>query len=274
MKPLRLALLAVGASLPLAAWAFWWEPASFTVTETPLDVAGWTGPPLRIALLTDLHVGSPWMSVAHVEEIVAATNAAQPNLVLLLGDYCINGVVAGDPVPLADWTRALGRLEAPLGTFAVLGNHDWWNDGEAVMAALEAEGVPVLENAAVDLGDLWVVGIGDQTTGHDDAVRGLVDVPEGAPIVALTHNPDLFDTLDGRVALLVAGHSHGGQVDLPFLGAPVVPSRYVRGHYRIGGHDLFVSSGLGTSILPVRFRVPPEVVILQLEDGRRRVAGP
>ena len=269
MKSLGRLLLLPCAASPLVLWGFGWEPASLTVNEVPADLARWSGPPLRVALLSDLHLGAPWMDVDHLRSIVDATNAAQPDLVLLLGDYCIDGVLSGTPIPLETWTPEIGRLDAPLGTFAVLGNHDWWNDGPAVAAALEAVGVPVLENTAVNLGDLWLVGVGDQTTGHDDVERALFDVPEGAAVIAMTHTPDVFDTMDARVALLVAGHSHGGQVNLPWIGTPIVPSAYVRGHYAVGGRDLFVTSGLGTSVIPVRFRVPPEVVILGVGDGGR-----
>ncbi len=268
MRHLRgLGLLPLVAA-PFVAWGFWWEPASLRVTDVPIAVAGWSGDPLRVALLSDLHVGASWMDVARLRDIVDATNAAQPDLVLLLGDFCINGVLWGEPIPLEVWTPELSRLDAPLGTFAVLGNHDWWNDGDAVAAALEAAGVPVLENEARALDGFWLVGIGDQTTGHDDVDRALVDVPAGALVLGMTHTPDVFDTMDDRVPLLVAGHSHGGQVDLPLIGTPVVPSAYVRGHYAASGRDLFVTSGVGTSILPVRFGVPPEVVILGIEPRR------
>lgn len=257
-------LLALAVLLLLPTWALWIEPSSLTIAKESLTPPGWQAPPLRVALLADLHIGSPHMDVAHLHEIVDATLAAGPDLILLLGDFCINEIPGGAAIPLSEWTPELTRLTAPLGVYAVLGNHDWWNQGEEVAAAIESVGVPVIDNEAVDLGAFWLVGMGDWTTGHHAPEQALHGVPDNATVLGMTHNPDLFDTLDDRVDLLVAGHSHGGQVDLPFLGTPVVPARYVRGYYEAEGRGLFVSSGVGTSIFPVRFRVPPEIALVTI----------
>jgi len=154
----------------------------------------------------------------------------------------------------------------------VLGNHDWWLDAPRVRSALESVGIPVLEDAATPLRRdscaFWLVGIGDLWVGRHDVGKALSAVPEGAPIVAFTHNPDVFHRMPARVTLTIAGHTHGGQVYLPLLGRPIVPSeygeRYAIGHVVEDGRHLFVSPGLGTSILPVRFLVPPEVSVLRL----------
>jgi predicted MPP superfamily phosphohydrolase len=226
-----------------------------------------------VALLSDLHVGSPYWHVPELEALVQRVNAEQPELVLLAGDYLINGVRFGSWVDPEAVARVLGQLRAPLGVVAVLGNHDWWNDGHRVRRALESQGVVVLENQAHALvrgeSRFYVVGLADQLTRQvrvDEAVAG---VPIGAPYLVLVHEPDVFTRVPDTASLTLAGHTHGGQVRLPLVGRPVVPSRYgqryAAGHVIENGRHLFVTTGVGTSIWPVRFGVPPEVALLTLE---------
>jgi len=226
--------------------------------------------PLRIAALADLHTGAPHITLEKVRAIVASVNAAQPDLIVLLGDYVIHGVVGGRFVEIEPIAAALGDLRAPLGVFAVLGNHDWWYDGARTIRALETVGIRVLEDAATAVTvrgrSLWLAGVGDVRTRHAAVARALAAVPDRAPLIVITHNPDLFARLPDRVLLTLAGHTHGGQVNLPVLGRLIVPSRfgerYAIGHVHEDGRDLFVSPGIGTSIVPVRFRVPPEISLL------------
>jgi predicted MPP superfamily phosphohydrolase len=215
------------------------------------------------------------MTLPKLEAIVAKTNAAKPDVIVLLGDYVIQGVKGGRFVSPEESARVLAGLKAPLGVWAVLGNHDWWLDGERVQRALEGAGISVLEDEAKPLsgrGPLWVAGLGDLWTRQADIAKALRRVPEKHPVLLLTHNPDVFPGVPAGVSLTLAGHTHGGQVALPFLGRPIVPSRYKqRFAYGLIEEDdrlLFVTGGLGTSILPVRFRVPPEVVVLTLRRRR------
>jgi uncharacterized protein len=261
----------------LGAWAFWLEPRSLRVREYALAPPGWPRAlaGLRVAVLTDLHVGSPFNDLARLRGVVEETNAARPDLVLLTGDLLILGIIGGTYVPPEQIVAELTRLAAPLGIWATLGNHDWWRDGTRMRGALEAAGIRVLENdaARITRGDaaFWLAGISDFWAGGYDVAAALAQVTDDAPIVAMTHNPDVFPEVPARVALLVAGHTHGGQVWLPLVGRPIVPSvygqRYAAGHVVEGGRHLFVATGIGTSILPVRFMVPPEVSILVLDDG-------
>ncbi len=276
----RRAVLPVAATLfsGLMLWATWLEPASLRLETHSIELGRLPGScdGLRVALLADLHVGSPFNGTASLERVVRRAQEADPDLILLLGDYVIHGVVGGHFVSPETTARILSRLAAPLGVFAVLGNHDWWLDAPRVRAALESEGIPVLEDEAVPVEasacGLWLAGVGDYWEGEHDVDRALSKVPEGAPVIAFTHNPDIFPDVPERVALTVAGHTHGGQVRLPLLGRPLVPSdfgqRYAAGHVRESGRHLFVSTGIGTSMLPVRFRVPPVVTILVLESVR------
>jgi predicted MPP superfamily phosphohydrolase len=220
-----------------------------------------------------------------LRETVERTNAAQADLVLLLGDLVTMGVLGGsfvEPEPIA---AVLGKLRAPAGVWAVLGNHDRSYDGPRVQRALEAVGIRALEDTAVALmttsGPLWLAGVSDFWTGRHDVARAIATVADTVnPVILITHNPDIFPRVPARVLLTLAGHTHGGQVRLPILGAPIVPSRfgprYTKGQIVEGGRHLYVSSGIGTSFLPVRFRVPPTIFVLTVRraDGRRgRAAG-
>ena len=251
--------------------AFWIEPASLRVVEHvipgrwPRALDG-----LRIAVLADLHVGSPFHGIAELRRIVGETNAARPDVILLAGDYVIKGVLGGTFVAPAEIAHVLRDLTAPLGVFAVLGNHDWWYDARRVAEALHDAGIRTLEDDAIAIdgprGRFWLVGVSDFWEGAHDVRGALARVGDDAPVVAFTHNPDVFPDVSDRVALTIAGHTHGGQVCLPIVGCPIVPSRhgqrYVAGHVIEDGRHLFVSTGLGTSIIPVRFRVPPEISIV------------
>ena len=271
----------------LAAWAFWLEPSSLTVHRVSLSVPRWNDVQrgLRVAVLTDLHVGSPYMGLDKLRRVVARTNEEQPDLVLLLGDFVIGGkrdeggteggVVGGEFVEPEPIAAELKNLRAPLGVYAVLGNHDWWFDGGRVTRALEGAGLVVLENGAVRVEHggrgFWLAGVADLWTRKPDIEGALKQVNTDEPVVLFTHNPDIFPDVPSRVSLTLAGHTHGGQVNLPLMGRPMVPShfgqRYAFGHVVEDGRHLYVSGGVGTSIIPARFRVPPEIVILTLEVG-------
>lgn len=254
----------------LAGWGLYLEPRGLSLVRQELPLPGWTAEldGLEVVLLSDLHVGSPYYGLDKLEELVRRVNAQKPDLILLAGDYVIQGVRGGTFVSPEDIAPILGRLHARLGVFAVLGNHDWWLDGARVRRAFASAGVAVLEDEAVRLAGFWVVGIGDLWEAPHDIDKALAAVDDDAPVLAFTHNPDLFPEVPPRVTLTLAGHTHGGQVRLPILGTLVVPSRYgarfARGHIVEDERHLFVTSGLGTSIIPVRFRVPPEIAHLTL----------
>lgn len=203
-------------------------------------------------------------------------NAERPDVVCILGDLVIHGVIGGRTVAPEAIAAELKRLRAAAGVVAVLGNHDAWLNHDRVRDALERNGIPVVEETAARLespaGPLWVAGISDLWTGSHDIAKALAAVQDdGAPVILLTHNPDVFPLVPDRVALTLAGHTHGGQVRLPFLGRPIVPSRFgerfAAGHVVEGGRHLFVATGLGTSILPVRFRVPPAITMITVAAG-------
>jgi predicted MPP superfamily phosphohydrolase len=278
MAKLQLVVLPAIVGMVFVLWAFWWEPASVYNEVHDLRLAAWPSEcsGLRVGVLSDLHVGSPYNGISKLEKIVSVTLAAEPDIILLAGDYVIHGVLGGRFTPPEEIAESLARLAAATPVYAVLGNHDAWFDGAQVRAALESAAIAVLEDAStvVQKGKcrFWLAGISDLWTGAHDLKSALRDVPESEPVVAFTHNPDIFPEIPSRVVLTVAGHTHGGQVYIPGIGRPITPSkygqRYAIGHVVEGDRHLFVSSGLGTSILPVRFLVPPEVSVLTISSAR------
>jgi len=285
------------ATSMLASYAFAIEPLyRLSVTRYRFTPPRWTrGLKLKIAVIADVHACKPWMTVDRIEEIVETTNALQSDLIMLLGDYSTGMNLVTGYVHSSEWAPVLAKLNAPLGRYAVLGNHDWWEDKTAQKLgrgptfghkALEAAGVPVMENEVLHLKKdgkpFWLAGLGDQLAllpyrkygrGH---WRGVGDLPgtltkinDDAPILLMAHEPDIFPKVPSRVSLTISGHTHGGQVRM-FGYSPVVPSqfdnRYAYGHVVENGKHLLVSGGLGCSIVPVRFGMPPEIVLLELGE--------
>lgn len=272
---LGVALFVSGAFALL--WALWIEPQRLVTKRTELSLPGWptalSG--MRVALLSDLHIGSPHWDLQALAHLVDRTNDEHPDLVLLAGDYQINNIPGGVFVDAEPIAEQLGALRAPLGVYAVLGNHDWWNDGERTRRAFLAQHIQVLEESSVALdfrgSRFYLVGLADQITRTSSPKLAFAGVPAEAPSLLLVHEPDVFESfprLNLAPTLTLAGHTHGGQVWLPLLGRRVVPSafgqRYAYGHVVENGRHLFVTSGVGTSIYPIRFLVPPEIALLTL----------
>lgn len=260
------------AAAALGVWSAWVEPRRLVVLREELTLPGLPAAldGLRVGVLTDIHAGMPHAGLDAVERATETLAAERPDLVCLLGDFIDRRAVLARPV---NTSALISRLEplaaAPRGVFAVLGNHDWYAGARQIADALIDAGVTVLEDSAAPAGDgLWVAGVGDYRTRGARVDRALMPVPEGAPVILLSHDPDAFPDVPDRVSLTLAGHTHGGQVAIPLLRRPFVPSRYgeryLRGHIVEGGRHLHVSSGIGTSGLPVRFLRPPEVVSLTL----------
>lgn len=258
-------------ALALGIDAFWWEPSRIAVVHHKITLphgAALNG--LRIAVITDLHAGAPYIDEAKIEKIVRLTNAEKPDLILLPGDFGVNGVLGKRPIAIEAIVARLKPLHARLGVYALLGNHDHWSDARHIAEVLENAGIPVLENRAVTMRDntFVLVGIGDAFTDHALPEDALAGAPSDATVLCFTHSPDVFPRLPSTCALTIAGHTHGGQVALPLLGRLIVPSRYGQ-RYAAGliienNRALFVGTGIGTSILPVRFGVHPEISLLEL----------
>jgi predicted MPP superfamily phosphohydrolase len=279
MNRRRFAVIILALAILGALDAFWIEPASLVTRHERLEIPHWRGE-LRVAVLSDLHAGSPHVGLDKVRRIVELTNAERPDLILLLGDFVIGGqegsagVIGGSFISPEESAAVLKDLHAPAGVFAVLGNHDWWLGGERVGRALTEAGIPVLHNQVrrIEMGTgrdgyaFWLGGIADLWAADPDIPRTLEQVQGADPVLLFTHNPDIFPDVPASVSLTIAGHTHGGQVRFPLFGSPIVPAnrRYTTGLVVEEGRHLFVTSGVGTSMLPVRFGVTPEIVILTL----------
>lgn len=270
----RLAVLLCVIGLAVGAYGVFVEPGRLVVRSRAVEVAAWPAShrPLRIAFLTDLHVGAPHIGLEKLRKIVHCTNALKPDLVLLGGDYVIDGVLGGNVVAPGPIAKALAGLSATHGVVAVLGNHDWWNDGNAIRRALENAGIKVLENQSLALRHegqtVWIAGIADDKTRTPDPVGVLSKINGSDPIIVVTHDPAIFPDVPKRAAMIFAGHTHGGQVYLPVLGALITPGRAPRRHaYGLIREDdrvMYVSGGIGTSIIPIRINMPPEIAVVTL----------
>lgn len=265
------------ATFALGLWAFWLEPASIYNENYQIRLPNWPAAcdGVRVAVLADLHVGSPFNGLDKLDRIVELTVKAKPDLILLAGDYVIHGVLGGTKVAPEEIAKSLRSLAAPLGVFAVLGNHDWWENAPRIERALQSAGISVLEDSSVlvkrDSCVFQLVGLSDLWEGPRRYRTALAQIKSGIPAVAFTHNPDAFTEIPNRVDLMIAAHTHGGQVYLPLFGRPIVPSKYgqrfAAGHIVENGRHLFVSTGLGTSVIPVRFLVPPEISLLTIQSA-------
>jgi predicted MPP superfamily phosphohydrolase len=274
----RLQIVFAAIVLLLAGMVFWGfliEPGRLVVREQTIQIDNWPQQldGLRIAVLSDIHADDWFVDDKKMRTIVERTNQLQPELIVILGDYMSSNGRVTRRVEPERFGAILKDLRAPLGVYSVLGNHDWWYSGIQVRRGLEKNGIQVLENEVIHFDvrgtQLWLVGLADLWTRRQAIADTVAMVPEGAPVIALTHNPDIFPDLPQRVPLLLAGHTHGGQVRLPLIGSVVESSdfgdRYVRGHVFENNHHLFVTTGIGTSIVPVRFGVPPEIVLLTIK---------
>lgn len=252
----------------LGLWAFIFEPGFRHHTKTyKIQIKNWLLGKYKVVVLADLHIGSPFNDLSRLEKIVHLVNEQKPDLILITGDLVIHEVLGGTFVEPALMIPALKKLKASEGVYAVLGNHDHWLDADVVTKAIETAGITVLTNRERYLNGYWLVGVDDCWAGTPDLKNALNKITSDEPVILFTHNPDLFVDIPDRVGLTIAGHTHGGQVYIPFIGRPIVPSeygeRFAIGHVIEGTKQIFISPGTGTSILPVRFLVPPEISIIE-----------
>ena len=235
--------------------------------DLPLPLDGFT-----ICQLSDLHRG-PLVPAEHLQHWVRLAMSLEADLIVITGDFVS---VSARYAPSC--AAALAPLRARYGVFGVLGNHDYWTgDAEGVRAALTRAGVQVLMNGSVRLNvngvEWWLCGIDDVWSGSPDLDAALREVPEGAFHILLCHEPDFADTAAARnVPLQLSGHSHGGQVRLPLVGAPLLPylgQKYPWGLQRVAnsGTLVYTNVGLGVSFPPIRFNSPPEITLLTLKRG-------
>ena len=270
----RLFLILAGAGLLLLLFCYWTAVSDPVVRNARIPVAGWPAgtPPLRLLLISDIHVGGPDMPPARLARIVEQINGLGSDLVLIAGDFITDRQVATRHYSLAEAVAPLAALAPKIGTFAVLGNHDHWRDAAEARVRLSAAGVIVLDNEAVQAGPLAIGGLDDAYTAHADVTRtvGQLRALPGARLL-ISHSPDPFPAVPRDVALMVAGHTHCGQIRLPLIGAVSTMSdygdRYACGRIEEGGKVLVVSAGVGTSILPLRLLAGPDLWLIELRPA-------
>lgn len=280
---LRKGVLAGAGLLALGSYSTVFEPNHVVVK--PLDIwlqrlpSAFDG--FRVALISDIHYGE-FLGESHLAHVVNLVNAASPDLVAITGDFVTSpwrkhashraAALKAEPCALS-----LAQLRSRLGTVAALGNHDHATDASLVAEALTSRGIRVLQNQAFPLeaagSRLWIAGV-DDAVEHAADLRGTMSqVPSGEACLLMVHEPDMADWVcKYPVDLQLSGHSHGGQVRIPFLGAPVLPRsgrKYPLGHYQIKNLQLYTNPGVGVIDLPVRFDCPPEVTVFTLHSGKK-----
>ncbi len=263
------------AQLPVVTASARKEARSITVTRTTIGLRQW--PPafngLRVAFLSDLHA-SLQTPCAFLEQVADETNRLKPDLILLGGDYVTRGTKYIKPM-----AQVLGKLKAPLGVFGVMGNHDYVAGIEMVRSALNHVGIVDVTNSgrwlSVNGSRVRIAGVGDLWHDRQDLDAALAGVRDNDPVILLSHNPDyVMQLMDLRVGLVLSGHTHGGQIQLPGIGPVVTNSRY--GSYLLSGLisidilQLFVSRGVGTVVVPLRHGSPPEIALLTLKQSDER----
>lgn len=258
-------------------WCMLIEPRWVAVREINRTLPKTPALGLKVALTSDWHLTKRafWrvMTTERALKIVNDINATQPDIILIAGDLIAEEDQAPELAATVeeDIAAVLGQLHARLGVYAVLGNHDNWYDNQKMKQALENKGIIVLENQAQKMSntELWVVGIGDESTGHAKTAVTFEALPDAAAAQVMMHDPGSFANAPlNKNALFFAGHTHGGQVYLPWIGALVVPYaaplEWAYGWVTHNGNSMYVTSGLGVSILPLRFNMRPEWVLLHI----------
>ena len=268
-----LATILLLLSLPVA-YAYFIEPTRLEIREETLSLANWSENlnGFKIVAISDIHGGSNAVTEEKLRELVSIANAQNPDLIVLLGDYISEQRRNKRELrmPVETIAENLRGFQAKYGVYAVIGNHDHWHNQIKITRELERVGIVVLENEIekIQVGDeivnLW--GIEDYWKRHKVPTDVLGGVENKQNIIAITHNPDSLLKSPELISLMLAGHSHGGQVNLPFLGVVhhVTDPRFTKGEVVVDGKRVFVTTGIGCSGPQIRFRVPPEITVLTL----------
>jgi hypothetical protein len=267
----RLFLILLLGAVAAVGWAYWTAVSPPVVRRARVAAAGWPAavPPLRLLLLSDIHVGGPDMPPARVSRIVEQINRLGPDIVLIAGDFVTDKRLATRHYSHDEAVAPLAALRPRLGTVAVMGNHDHWRDSAAAHRALARAGIRVLDNQAVQMGPLAVGGLDDDFTGRANLAATLVALRKlEGPKLLLSHSPDPFAQPAPDVFLMLAGHTHCGQVALPLIGPLSTMSKYGRryacGVVRERGRTLIVTAGLGTSGIPLRLGAVPDMWLVEI----------
>lgn len=250
----------------LGCYGLFIEPNKLEVNHYTIEDVQLKG--LKIVFASDFHIKPHQQK--RLEKIVKLINAENPDLVLSVGDF-VSGHNEKMTMPIEDISKELGKVKSKYGFYTTLGNHDGWYNSERITKVLQTNGVKVLANENVTLQlnsqKIYIAGIEDLMTGKPDIYKALDGTK--SPTILLTHSPDMFVKVPEDINLTLAGHTHGGQVRIPFIGPIFTASRYgdkyTKGLVEEKGRKLITTTGIGTSILPVRFNCIPEIVVIKFE---------
>ena len=283
--------LAIGVFAILLAlflsYSYFIGPRLFVVVEETVAVPNWS-PKLdgfRVVAISDIHAGSNYAPEERIRYMVEQTNAQSADIVVLLGDYVSESKFDRNArskpygtdrtelrMPVATIADILGGLKTKHGVYSVIGNHDEYHNAPKITREFERVGIKALENqvAVIEVNgekiNLW--GIEDLWKNHKVPVEAFDAIADKQNVIALTHNPDSLLKAPKGISLMFAGHSHGGQLNWPIFGpiAAVNDKRFMDGHAIVDGKHVYVTSGVGTSVIPFRFRVPPEIAVVTMRS--------
>ena len=260
---LKISALVLIFAVLIAVYAFFVEPQLLTVNHYTIKNSALKG--TRLVFASDFHIKKNQQN--RLKSIVNLINRSYPDIIVLGGDF-VNGYDREDNIELAEMSKELSKLRAPYGVYAVLGNHDRWYGENQVKNVLKHSNIVLLKNENKQIKTpaktIFVAGVDDLVTGTPDVEQALKNTKK--PVIFVTHSPDIFPQIPAGTDIVLAGHTHGGQVVVPFVGPVVVPSeygnRYAFGKIKSNGKVMIVTKGLGTSILRVRFNCLPEIVVV------------
>lgn len=252
--------------LALGIYSVFIEPNRLVITHYTIPNQELHG--IKIAFPSDIHI-RPHQG-KKLARIVKLVNEQKPDIILSAGDF-VSGHTKRSTMPIEDIAKGLSKMKSKYGIYTVLGNHDGWYGNARITKALEQNGISVLENENLKLNingkTVYLAGVEDMMTGNPDIEKALNNTK--APTILLSHTPDIFPLIEENVDLVLAGHTHGGQIRIPLIGPIFTASRYhdkyAKGLIEENGQKMIVSTGIGESILPIRFNCPPEIVIIEFE---------
>ncbi len=261
----------------LILWGIFAEPNILVIRNIDISLKKWHSEhnSLKIVFLGDLHTKP--IDLDRLKRVVSKVNEQKPDIVLSIGDY-VNGNSYKETLYPRVIAKELGKIKSKYGFYTVLGNHDYDYNPLRIRKELEKNGIKVLENDTLPLDiegkRLWLIGIQDFSVCHTHLDYNTKQVSdEENPVILLSHTPDVFPEVDERIELTLAGHTHGGQVVIPFYGPIYVPSKYgkkySKGYFEEKNKKMFVTGGIGTSVFPVRFNNFPEIIILNIKSDKK-----